>query len=65
VLDPEHVDLAGRSGDAITNALIFSGSDALVRDVMVAGRWAVREGRHAHEEAAAADYKQAVTALAF
>jgi len=34
-----------------------------VRDVMVAGRWVVRERRHAAEEAAVARYKQAVKAL--
>jgi formimidoylglutamate deiminase len=63
VLDPNHVDLEGKAGDAIANALVFSGSTALVRDVMVAGRWVVSERRHAAEEAAAAEYKQCVKAL--
>src|SRR2546425_278828 len=53
VLDAEAPDMAARSGDAIANALIFSGSSGLVRDVMVGGRWVVRDTRHAAEDAAA------------
>lgn len=63
VLDPEHADLAGRSGDALANALVFSGSGDLVRDVMVGGRWVVEQKRHAAEEAAAARYKDALKLL--
>jgi formimidoylglutamate deiminase len=63
VLDPEHPDLAGRGGDALTNALVFCGSTDLVRDVMVGGRWAVQQHRHAAEEAAASRYKDALKAL--
>lgn len=63
VLDAGHPDLAGRSGDSITNAAIFSGSDGLVRDVMVGGRWQVREGRHPREGQASADYVKAVKDL--
>jgi formimidoylglutamate deiminase len=63
VLDANHTDLAGRSGDAVANALIFSGGTKMVRDVMVGGAWAVREGSHPHEEAAATQYKKAVSEL--
>ena len=63
VLDADHPDLSGRSGDAIANALIFSGGTAMVRDVMVGGAWAVREGSHPGEEAAAAGYKRALSEL--
>jgi len=63
VLDAAHPDLAGRSGDAIANAYIFSGSTALVRDVMVAGNWRVRQRKHALDEPAAAAYKEAVAEL--
>jgi formimidoylglutamate deiminase len=62
VLDGEAPDLAGRSGDAIANAVLFSGA-SFVRDVMVGGRWVVREGSHALEEEAAAAYKRAVSEL--
>jgi formimidoylglutamate deiminase len=63
VLEAGHPDLAGRSGDAIANALVFSGAAGLVRDVMVGGRWVVREGRHALAEAAAAAYRRAIAGL--
>ena len=63
VLEGEHPDLAARTGDAIANALVFSGVGDLVRDVMVAGRWVVRERRHAQQEAAAERYARAVAEL--
>jgi formimidoylglutamate deiminase len=63
VLDPEHVDLQGRSGDAIANALIFAGSGGMVRDVMVAGRWVVKGKRHPKARTAAAAYKRALKEL--
>ena len=63
VLDGEQADLAARGGDAIANALVFSGATDLVRDVMVAGHWAVRERRHALEQKAAARYARAVADL--
>ena len=63
VLDAARPDLAGRSGDQIANAAVFSGSEALVRDVMVGGRWQVREGRHPQEAEASADYAKTVKEL--
>jgi formimidoylglutamate deiminase len=63
VLDAVHPDLAGRSGDQVANTAIFSGSTRLVRDVMVGGRWQVREGRHLLEERASGDYAKAIREL--
>ena len=63
VLDGEHPDLASHRGDAIANALVFSGTTNLVRDVMVAGRWVVQERRHALEEKAAQRYARTVAEL--
>jgi formimidoylglutamate deiminase len=63
VLDAEHPDLAGRGGDAAANALVFSGSSDLVRDVMVGGRWVVQQRCHAAEEAAAARYRDVLRLL--
>lgn len=63
VLDGEHPDLAGRGGEAAANALVFSGSSDLVRDVMVGGRWVVQQKRHAAEEAAASRYRDALRLL--
>ena len=63
VLDAARPDLAGRAGDRIANAAVFSGSEGLVRDVMVAGRWRVREGHHPQEAKASEDYTRAVREL--
>jgi formimidoylglutamate deiminase len=63
VLDPENPDLAGKAGDAIANALIFAGGNGMVRDVMVAGRWVVRNKRHAKARTAASGYVKALREL--
>ncbi len=63
VLDGKSPDLAGRSGDQLANAAVFCGSEGLVRDVMVAGRWQVRDGHHLLEAEAAANYIRAVAEL--
>jgi formiminoglutamate deiminase len=48
--------LAGRSGDALLDSLIFAGSDGLVRDVWAAGRHVVRQGRHRDHDRITAGY---------
>ncbi len=63
VLDGSHPDLSARSGDAITNALVFSGTSDLVRDVAVAGRWVVSDRRHDAEEEAASAYARTLRVL--
>jgi formimidoylglutamate deiminase len=63
VLDPNNPDVMERSGDAIANAFVFAAGSNPVRDVMVGGKWAVREARHAREDIAAKDYRQALAAL--
>jgi formimidoylglutamate deiminase len=63
VLDGTRPDLAGKAGDMISNAAIFSGTPGLVRDVMVSGRWQVRDGRHSLEDDASRDYVKAVKEL--
>ncbi len=43
--------------------MIFAGNENPVRDVMVGGRWVVRERRHAEEAAVLATYKAALAEL--
>ncbi|MEO3435249.1 formimidoylglutamate deiminase [Inquilinus sp. CAU 1745] len=51
VLDPDHPALVEREGDALLDALIFAATGPTpVRDVMVGGRWRVKEGHHEDEE---------------
>jgi len=49
VLDDAHVDLADRHGEALMDALIFNSGSCAVKNVMVSGKWVVREGRHRDE----------------
>lgn len=63
VLDGSRADLISRRGDDITNSLVFSGSRGMVRDVMVGGRWVVREGHHPLANRASQDYGLVLAAL--
>ena len=58
VLDPEHINLVGRSGDGLLDALLFAGGGQMVKHVMVGGKWIVRDGRHPDEAVIAARYRQ-------
>ena len=49
VLDAAHESMAGAAADAAFDHLIFAGGDAAIRDVMVAGRWVIKDRRHAAE----------------
>ena len=46
ILDDQHPNLAGLASSAVLNTWIFAGNDNLVRDVYVAGKRIVQEGRH-------------------
>ena len=63
VLDHAHPLLAGKTGDDIIDAYVFAGNANLVRDVMVSGNWAVRDGRHENEKNIARDYSRAMSRL--
>jgi formimidoylglutamate deiminase len=62
-LDGDHPRLAGCGGDLLLDALVFSGNDTPVRDVMVGGRWRVRDGRHLERERIAQRYRRTVRRL--
>jgi formimidoylglutamate deiminase len=51
VLDPKHASMLGAAADAALDHLVFAGGDAAIRDVMVAGRWVIKDRRHASEQA--------------
>ncbi len=63
VIDTSTPLFTGRSDDEVIDTFIFAGSGHEVRDVMVAGRWLVQEGRHFAETAIAAGYKRAMSRL--
>lgn len=56
-LDPESTVLAGQTPATALDAWIFSGSQGMVRSVMVAGDWVVRGGHHMAEEEIAQGFR--------
>ena len=64
VLDTEHPALLGRGGDGVLDAWLFSGNSTPVRDVMVAGTWVVRDGRHRAQDAIAGAFARSMRRLA-
>jgi len=63
VLNGRHPDMTGRAGDAVADTVVFSGGHGFVRDVMVGGKWTVKDGHHALEEKAASDFRLTLTRL--
>ena len=63
VLDGDHPALAGRDGDSVLDSYVFAGNATPVRDVMVGGKWVVRDGRHGDEDVIAAAYRKTLAAL--
>ncbi len=59
VLDPAHPSLNDLDGDAILDAMVFAGNLNPVKDVMVGGRWQVRDGHHEREETALTRFRAA------
>jgi formimidoylglutamate deiminase len=56
VLDADHPALAGASEDRLLDRLVFGAAAAAVRDVMVAGRWVIRDQQHAAGQEVAARF---------
>lgn len=63
VLDDQHPILCARTPEQAIDAWVFSGNRPLVRDVMVDGRWIVRDGLHPKRERIARDYRRVLTKL--
>ncbi len=63
VLDADHPLLAGRTQDGALDTWIFSGGNALVKDVFVAGRYLVKDRHHIHEETIARNFRAALRRL--
>lgn len=63
VLDEDSPLLAARDARSVLDSFLFAGNTPLVRDVMVGGRWQVRDFRHRDEERIAARYRGVVSRL--
>jgi formimidoylglutamate deiminase len=55
--------LAHVAPDKLLARWLFGGSDAWVKDVMVGGKWLVKDRQHAGEEAAGRAYAKAMADL--
>ena len=62
-IDASEAALLGLPATHALDALVFSSPGGPWRDVMVAGRWVVRDGRHAQAEAIAARFAATMHAL--
>ena len=63
VLDDSHPALLGRKEAAALDSFVFASAAGAVRDVIVGGRWVVRERHHAAEAPVAARYRRTVEKL--
>ena len=63
VIDPDDASLLGLPPSRWLDALVFSSPSRSWRDVMVAGRWALRKHHHAHVERIAAAFELAMAGL--
>ncbi|MCS7267430.1 MAG: formimidoylglutamate deiminase [Geminicoccaceae bacterium] len=63
VLDPDHPDLFGRSGDRLLDGWIFCAGKSAVREVYCRGRRVVEGGRHRARERLFARYRRALEGL--
>ena len=63
VLDDGHPNMFGLALDEVLGSFVFSGNDNLVKDVMVGGRWVVRNQQHVAQQGIAARFKQTLAEL--
>ena len=63
VLNHDDPALAEQRGDGLLDAAIFGPARQPVRDVMVAGRWVVRDGQHPQAAASLARYRAVMKRL--
>jgi formimidoylglutamate deiminase len=63
VLDADHPQLAGRAEDSALDTWIFSGGNALVKQVFVGGAHVVKDRHHIHEDQIAQNFRRALRRL--
>ncbi|MGA9340771.1 MAG: formimidoylglutamate deiminase [Rhodanobacteraceae bacterium] len=63
VLDDASPQLAARGAGNVLDTLVFAGNVPLIKHVMVAGEWRVRDFHHDQEESIAARYRETLKSL--
>ena len=56
--------MVGAAADTALDHLLFSGGDAAIRDVMVAGRWVIKDRHHKAEDESLARFAGLMQRLA-
>jgi len=64
VLDASHPALAGAAADMVLDRLLFAGADKAIRDVMVAGRWVVKDREHGADDQLRESFPRIINGLA-
>jgi formimidoylglutamate deiminase len=64
VLDASHPAMAGAAADAALDRLLFAGADKSIRDVMVAGRWVVKDRKHGADDQLRESFARIMNGLA-
>ena len=64
VLEASHPAMAGAADDAALDRLLFAGADKSIRDVMVGGRWVVKDRRHGADDKMRESFARIMNGLA-
>jgi formimidoylglutamate deiminase len=64
VLDASHPAMAGAAADTALDRLLFAGADKAIRDVMVGGRWVVKQHQHAADDQLRGNFSSIMNDLA-
>jgi formimidoylglutamate deiminase len=63
VLDASHPAMAGVADDGALDRLLFAGADKAIRDVMVGGKWVIKDHRHPADEHMRTDFARVMETL--
>ena len=63
VLDPDHPTLAAHGPETLLDAWVFTNAGSALREVRVAGRRVIEDGRHSGEDAIRARYRETMSEL--
>jgi len=64
VLDASHAAMAGAAADSALDRLLFAGADKSIRDVMVGGRWVVKDRTHGADDKMRESFARIMNGLA-
>jgi formimidoylglutamate deiminase len=63
VLDEDHPILYGKQIEHVLDTLIFAGNTNIIKDVMVGGKWLVKQQRHINEDSIKKNFYEAMDSL--